>query len=496
MDQALAEHTRPVIAASRRRLVLAASLMSTFMVAVESTIVATAMPTIIADLGGFRLFSWVFAAYLLTQAVSIPVYGRLADLYGRKRIFFFGAGVFLAGTTLCGFAGSMPALILFRAVQGLGGGAIQPIAVTILGDIYTPAERARVQAYSSTVFGVSAIAGPALGAFIVVHLHWALVFWFNLPVGAAAIVMFALFFEERVQKRQHRIDWLGGVLLTAGVGALLLALVQARSLGLLSLAVAASGLAALALLARHEARTPEPLVPYRLWRNRVIALGNLGTLATGAAMMGVSAFLPTFVQGVMGRSPGVAGFALGCQSVSWTFGTIGAARIMVRSSYRMSAVIGGIWLIAGGTLLALLQPTSGIAWAVAASLVMGVGIGFCNPVFLVSIQASVGWEARGAATGSIMFMRMIGQSLGAAVFGAIVNIAVYSRLPDAGDAVNRLLEPGLRHGLGAAQTAALANAVAAGVHNAYLVVLLIAALTLLLAAFYPSGLSPTRPASR
>src|SRR5579884_976449 len=169
VDHAAAPQISPARAERQRRLILAASLMATFMAAVESTIVATAMPTIIADLGGFRLFSWVFAAYLLTQAVSVPVYGRLADIYGRKRVFFTGAGVFLAGTTLCGFAASMPVLILCRAIQGLGGGAVQPIAATILGDIYAPAERARVQAYSSTVFGVSAIAGPMLGAFIVEH---------------------------------------------------------------------------------------------------------------------------------------------------------------------------------------------------------------------------------------------------------------------------------------------------------------------------------------
>jgi MFS family permease len=192
VDDTVAAPMAPALATGRRRLILAASLMATFMVAVESTIVATAMPTIVADLGGFRLFSWVFAAYLLAQAVSVPLYGRLADLYGRKRVFFCGAGIFLLGTTLCGFARSMPVLVLFRAVQGLGGGGgIQPISATVLGDIYSPAERARVQAYSSTVFGVSAIAGPALGALIVEHLHWSLVFWVNLPVGAAAILMYA-----------------------------------------------------------------------------------------------------------------------------------------------------------------------------------------------------------------------------------------------------------------------------------------------------------------
>jgi EmrB/QacA subfamily drug resistance transporter len=496
VEQTVAQQTSPVIAAARRRLVLAASLMATFMPAVESTIVATAMPTIVADLGGFRLFSWVFTAYLLTMAVSVPVYGRLADLYGRKRVFFVGTSIFLVGTGLCGLASTMAALVLFRAVQGLGAGAIMPITSTVVGDIYTPAERARVQGYISSVFGISAIVGPALGAFIVENLHWRLVFWVNLPIGLLSLVMYGVFLHEKLTPRPHRIDYLGSILLALGVGAVMLALVQARAFGVLSAAVAAFGVAALVLLAVHERRAPEPIVPYRLWRNRVIALGNLGAFGTFMAMMGVSAFLPPYIQGVLGKSAGVAGFALGCQSVSWTLATFATAWVMIRTSYRASAVIGGVLLALSGAMLFLLQPTSGILWAVAASLVMGFGIGFCSPVFLVALQASVGWEERGAATGSNMFMRTLGSSWGAALFGAIVNFGVYRRLPGAGDAVNRLMEPTLRQGLGAQQVARLTAAVAGALHEVYLVVALIAVATLALALFYPARLSPTRPAAR
>jgi EmrB/QacA subfamily drug resistance transporter len=494
LDHAIAERSQPATAA-RRRPVLAASLMATFMAAVESTIIATAMPTIVADLGGFRLFSWVFTAYLLTMAVSVPVYGRLADLYGRKRVFFAGTGIFLAGTTLCGLATTMAALVLFRALQGLGAGAIMPITSTIVGDIYTPAERARVQGYISSVFGISAIVGPALGAFIVEHLHWRLVFWINLPIGAASILMYGIFLHEQPTPRPHRIDYLGSILLALGVGAVMLALVQARAFGLLSVAIAALGSAALALFTLHERRAPEPIVPFRLWRNRVIALANLGAFGAFMATMGVSAFLPPYIQGVLGRSAGVAGFVLGCQSVSWTLATFMTARVMIRISYRASAVIGGVLLLAGAALLLLLHPASSIAWAIAGSLVMGFGIGFCSPAFLVSIQASVGWEERGAATGANMFMRTLGGSWGAALFGAIVNFGISRRLPDAGDAVNRLMEPALRHSLGAQQIARLAAGVAASLHDVYLVVTLIAGLTLAASLFFPAGLSPIRPAA-
>ena len=496
MDQALAQQHRPAVILPRRGMVLVAALIATFMAAVESTIIATAMPTIVGNLGGFRLFSWVFAAYLLTMAVSVPIYGRLADIYGRKRIFFVGTGIFLVGTTLCGFARTMVVLVIFRAIQGIGAGAIQPIASTVIGDIYTPAERARVQGYLSSVFGVSAIIGPALGAFIVVHMHWALVFWINLPIGAIAIAMFAIYLPERVERRQHRIDYLGAILLIIGVGAPMLALVQARSLEGGSIAsLVGFGLATLLALFIHEARTPEPMVPFRLWRNRVVALSNFGIFGTGSTMMAVSAFLPTYVQGVMGRSPAIAGLVLGCMSVSWMFASFAAGRLMIRTSYRLAAALGGVALAIGAAMLSQMQPSSGIAWAAAGSLVMGIGMGACNTAFLVSIQASVGWSERGVATGANMFMRIIGQSFGAALGGAILNFGVFRRVPDAADAVNRLLEPSLRRGLGASEIARLTNAVAASLHEVYLIATLLAVLTFLAALSFPARLSPIRPAA-
>jgi EmrB/QacA subfamily drug resistance transporter len=491
----LAQHS-PVLV-PRRGMVLAAALMATAMTAVESSIVATAMPTIVGDLGGFRLFSWVFTAYLLAMAVTVPIYGRLADIYGRKRVFFAGAGIFLAGTLLCGFAPTMPVLVAFRTLQGIGAGAIQPIASTVVGDVYTPAERARMQGYMSSVFGVAAIVGPLLGAFLVEHVCWAAVFWINLPIGAASIAMFAVFLPERIERRQHRIDYPGAVLLVLAVGAPMLALVQARSLARNDIAALIGlGIAAFAALAMQEGRTPEPMVPFRLWRNPVIALANLGIFGTGATMMSVAAFLPTYVQGVMGGSPGMAGLALGSMSVSWMFASFGAGRLMIRTSYRVTATIGGAALVAGAALLTRLQPESGVLAAATGALVMGIGMGACNTSFLVSIQASVGWSERGAATGSNMFMRMIGQSFGAALGGAILNFGVYRRVPEMADAVNRLLQPELRRSLGSAAIARLTDAVAASLHEVYLIATVIAAMTFLVALRFPAGLSPRHRETR
>ena len=493
LDQAVIEEVRPGVVVPRRGLVLAAALMAIFMPAVESSIVATALPTIIGDLGGFHLFSWVFAIQFLTMAVTIPLYGRLADLYGRKRVFFVGTAIFLVGTTLCGFARSMVVLILFRALQGVGAGAIQLIAVTIIGDIYTPAERARIQGASSAVWGFAAVIGPAISAFLVEYVHWSVVFWVNLPVGIVSIAMFALFLDEHVERREHRIDYLGGALLVVGIGALMLALVQAMSLNRLVIAALVGlGTGALASLFIHEQHTAEPMIPFALWRRRVLVLSNLGGFGAAATYMAVSALLPTYVQGVMGRSPGIAGLVVGTASVSWMFASIAAGRLMIRTSYRLTAAIGGANLLAGCAVLLTLNPAVGALWPAAGSFLIGVGMGFCNTTYLVSIQGTVEWHERGVGTSSQMFMRMIGQAVGATLFGAILNWGVHQRLPGADDLVNHLLHAASREHLGAREIAEAAAAVALSAQGAFLVAALIGALTLVVALGFPRALSPTR----
>jgi EmrB/QacA subfamily drug resistance transporter len=492
LDQTVAQQLRPAVIVPRRGLVLCATLTATFMPAVESTIVATAMPTIVGDLGGFDVFSWVFAAYLLTMAVTIPIYGRLADIYGRKRVFFIGTGIFMVGTLLCGLATSMPMLILFRAVQGLGGGAVQPIAMTILGDIYTPAERARIQGYSSSVFGISAVIGPTLGAFLVQHAHWSAVFWINLPIGALAIILLATLLPESIERRSHRIDYLGGVLLIVGIGSLMLAVVQAKTVGATgAIALLAVGAVALTMLYRYERRIPEPMLPLGLWRRRVVLLCNLAGFGASATMMSVTVLLPLYIQGVMGGGPATAGLAIGSVSVSWMFAAFAAGRLMIRTSYRLTAATGAVALLVGAAMLGLLQPTTPIIWPTAAAFVMGIGMGFCNTTFLVAIQATVELHERGMGTSSQMFTRIIGQSIGAAALGAIVNIGVDGLLPGSSELVNRMLDPAMRATLGVGRLTEIAGALGVAAHYAFLLTVGIAALTLLAALALPARLSPT-----
>jgi len=472
-------------------------MMAIVLTATEGSIVATAMPTIVADLGGFHLFSWAFATFLLTQAVSIPIYGRLADLYGRRPVFFAGTSLFLAASLLCGLAWGIKSFIFFRALQGVGAGAIQPIATTIVGDIYTPAERARVQGYLSGVFGIAAIFGPPLGAFLVERVGWPFIFWINLPIGAASFAMLSRFLPERRQTRRHRIDYAGSALLSLGAGALMLVLIEAQSLGRATIIVlTAVGALALIALAANEKRAAEPLFPASLWRNRVMALGNLGGFTTGALIMAVSGYLPTYVQGAMGGSVLAAGLVLGASSISWALASFAAGRLMVRTSYRLVAVIGGLSLVTGSLLLATLDPGRGFSWAATGSFVIGIGMGFCNTAFVVLIQASVGWSERGVATSSYMFMRIVGQSVGAAVFGAVLNFGLSRHAPQAGDLINRLLDPGLRHSLGSAELVQLSDAIASSLHLVYILAGLAALITLALACALPAALSPTRPPRR
>jgi EmrB/QacA subfamily drug resistance transporter len=501
LDQpAVAEHpwqspTREARAA--RRLVMVAVMMAIFMIAIDSYIVATAMPTIVADLGGFRLFSWAFAAFLLAQAVTIPIYGRLADLYGRKRVFFAGGTLFLVGSALCGFAWGMVPLIVFRAIEGAGAGAIQPIATTIVGDIYAPVERARMQGYISGMFGVAAVIGPTLGAFVVEHISWSLVFWVNLPVGAATFVMFGLYLREEQQRRPHKIDYLGSMLIVLGAGLPMLALIEIGNAGAgVIILLFAGGTVALGLLAWHERDAQEPMLPLKLWRDRVIAVGCLASFSGGVLMMSVSGFLPTYVQGAMGRGATASGIVLAASSVAWAFASAMAGRLMIRTSYRTAAAVGGLALLAGSVVLILMRPESGLYVASFGAALLGLGMGFCNTAFIVSIQTSVGWSERGVATSSSMFMRIVGQSIGASVFGALLNFGVYRRLPAAGDAVNRLMEPASRQGLDADELARLTDAVGAALHNVYLLAGLIAVISFALALALPARLSPTRVAKQ
>jgi EmrB/QacA subfamily drug resistance transporter len=461
-----------------------------FMTAVEGTIVATAMPTIAANLGGYELFGWTFAAYLLAQATTIPIYGRLADLYGRKPVFFTGVGIFILGSALCGAAPTMVLLVLARAVQGLGAGGIVPVAQTIIGDVFSPAERARIQGYLSSMWAISAIIGPLLGAFIVDRLSWPLIFWFNIPLALLVITLIAALFRETPKRADHTIDILGAVLLVISVGGLMLALMQSADLGGFLMPTVALSLCALAWFIVHERRAPEPLLPVNLWRDRVLRTCNLGSLVIGAASMAVSVFLPTYVQGVMGRDAFAAGLVLAFMSVGWPLAATAAGRLMLRTSYRTSALTGGVLLFIGSVLLALFTAERGTAWASGAAFVIGAGMGLLNSSFTVAVQDAAPWQLRGIATAANTFNRMLGAAIGTAVLGAVVNLSLAAALPQVHDPLLSLTDPAQRADLPAAMLATTRGAVAHALTLAFWASVAIAVAALTVAATMPRGMKP------
>ncbi|WP_312043524.1 MDR family MFS transporter [Erwinia sp.] len=471
---------------SHRHWILIAAMLAMFMAAIEVTIVATAMPTIVAELGGFAQFGWVFSVYLLTQAVSVPLYGRLADLWGRKRVFFMGTSLFLIGSVLCGFAPNMSWLILFRAVQGLGAGAIMPLTATIIADVYSPKERAGIQGWLSSVWGVAAVVGPLTGAWIVAHFSWSLVFWVNVPVGMVSMLMLARWFPESRGETRQKLNLAGSGWLMLTVSALLTALLQAQLLGNWAFGLAGVALLAAFMLVRHEKRAAAPLFPLLLWRSRTIVAGNLGNLIIGAAMMGISAFLPTWIQGVNGGTPLQAGSALAMMSIGWPLASTLSGRLMLRTSYRFTAQLGSLLLIAGTALLMLLQVDSSISYAGFAAFVIGTGMGMTSTTFLIAVQNSAEFSVRGICTASVMFSRLLGSAAGTAIMGAVLNYNLSQRLPQQDDPVQQIMAQGQREALSQGDLQHIIGEVAHSLHWVFAVSLMIAFASLAVARFIPA----------
>ncbi|WP_071459277.1 MDR family MFS transporter [Bacillus massilinigeriensis] len=465
--------------------VLASVMLAMFMGAVEATIVSTAMPAIVGDLGGFVHYSWVFSAYLLMNSVTVLIYGKLSDLFGRKPILTFGIIVFLIGSILCGLAESMRMLIIFRLIQGVGAGAVMPLATTIIGDIYSREERAKIQGYLSSVWGISAIMGPAIGGLLVEFVSWRFVFWVNIPLGILAIAGLWLYLHENVEKRRHNIDYGGAVLLTISISTFMFLLVEggAQFSWLSSTAgiLISVSLLAFLLFVLQEKNANEPIMPFNIWRERSIFVANMTSLATGMMLIGISSFLPAFVQGVMERSPIVAGFTLTAMSIGWPIASMISGRMLLTVGYRRTSIAGGLVLIAGSILFATLTPSAGPLWAALGSFFVGVGMGLTSTAFIVSIQSTVSWEQRGIATAANMFMRNLGNTIGAALLGGILNSRLKAHFEEnaAGkgenlsvDSVNLLLNEHKRQGMETGVKSLLQEGLTSGLQSVYLVVLI------------------------
>ncbi|MGV9890739.1 MFS transporter [Streptomyces sp. NPDC003395] len=462
------DEAAPRSGTGRRGAVVAALMLAMALAALDSTVVATAVPQIVGDLGGFSVFSWLFSGYLLAVTVTLPVYGKLSDTFGRKPVLVVGAAVFLAGSLLCALAWDMNSLIAFRILQGLGGGALQGTVQTLAADLYPLKERPRIQSKLSTVWAVSAIAGPGLGGLLAAYADWRWIFLVNLPVSALALWLIVRHLHEPRRERpsRARVDWAGALAVFACGGVLLTALVQGGVawpwLSPPSVALFAAGLALAVAVVLIERRAAEPIIPGWVWRRRTIAAVNLALGGLGLLMVAPSVFLPTYAQSVLGLGPVAAGFVLSVWTLTWPASAALSQHVYRRIGFRDTALLG----IGAAALILLafpLLPYPGAAWQpTLLMMTLGAALGLFQLPLIVGVQSTVGWAERGTTTASVLFCRQTGQTLGASLFGAVANGVLASRLGGAGDldSVTRAWDAGRA-------PEAVRHAVADAVHAVY-----------------------------
>ena len=409
-------HAAPVSLA-RRRAITAGLLLGISLAALEATVVGTAMPTVVATLGGLAHYSWVFSAYLLTSTATVPIWGRLSDIYGRRRMYLGGVVVFLLGSMLSGLSQTMFQLIAARALQGLGAGAIVPLSVTIVGELYTLSERGRTQALFSGVWGIASIAGPLIGGYITDALSWRWVFYINLPFGVLSLIVIALSHPRRRETTSARVDWLGAALMFGGVSAALLAVGGETDAGAAWLV--ASGVL-LALFVYVERRVVDPILPLELFSRPLIARTGVVAFLFGAAMFGAIAFVPLYLQGVLGATATQAGQVLTPLFLGWVITSVISARLTVRMGYRPIAIAGCVLLTAGYLGLALFTPDMSRFVMLGACFTLGLGMGSSMLAVLLAVQHGVERARLGIATSLNQFSRSIGASVGVSAMGALM----------------------------------------------------------------------------
>jgi EmrB/QacA subfamily drug resistance transporter len=471
-----------------RKLVTVALIAGMFLAAFEATAVATAMPTAVADLGGVSRYSWAFSAYLLTSTTTVPLFGKLADLHGRLRVYLISTVIFLVGTALCGAAADFNQLVLFRALQGIGAGGVMPISVTLIGDIYTLEERGRMQGVFSATWGIASLIGPLLGGFVTDAWSWRGVFYFSIPFGVISMVMLKLYLHEPPVRREHKLDLLGTFLLTASITLLLVAILEGSEVwgwrDTRTMVLFGASIVGLVLFFLQEKRAAEPMLPLDIFNNRVIVVASAGSLLLGCLLFSIAAYVPVYAQGVLGGTASDAGAALIPMMLGWPIASAISGRMMLRIGYRPLARFGGLVSLAG--LLFLAVAPAGKGNLTVAMLAIGVGMGFLATPYLVSVQNAVPWNRRGVVTSSNQFFRTIGGAIMVAVLGAVLNARLKTLLgSDANAAV--ALQPGTHERIDAATLAQIRDALHAGLHTVFLICLAMGVVSLAIALFFPAG---------
>ena len=475
---------------SRQNIITLGIMLSLFLASMEGTVVATAMPTIVGQLGGLAIYSWVFSVYMLTSTTTVPIYGKLSDIYGRKQIFAISMIIFLIGSILCGQARTMEQLIFYRAVQGLGAGGVLPLVFTIIGEIFTLEQRAKMQGLFSGVWGVSAIIGPLIGGFLVDQVSWHWVFLINIFPGmlALALVWFAwqdVSLQPRIRKP---VDYAGAAFLTLGVLSLLLGLSDLGTLAVWGFLIGA--VIMFVLLIWAERRAADPVLPLHLFKDRLFNVSIVHGVLSGWAMFGSLNFVPLFVQAVLGTSATQAGITLTPMSLAWTFAGILGGWLLLKMGYRTLALIGMVVLTAGAFLMSLITASASQLLIMIYLSMMGVGMGLSIPAFLIAVQSSVKKSDLGVATSTVQFSRSIGGTIGVSVLGVVLSSRLAQHLIAAGVdpssvSIDSLLDP--IAGAGAALNGPLREALAVSIANLFVIAFVVALAGLFAVAFAPGG---------
>ena len=493
---------------SRRRWAVTIGVMTgMFIAALEATVVGTAMPTVIASLGGLNQYSWVFSAYLVTSTVTVPVWGKLSDLYGRRLLYQIGIAVFLLGSILSGLSGTMTQLIVFRAIQGLGAGALVPLGMTIIGDIFTLKERAKMQAYFSGVWGISSVIGPFIGGIITDQLSWHWVFYINVPIGIAAALIIGLALKEPKLTEKPSIDYAGATLLIVSISLLMLALVEggvsvATFFSMQNILLLASAIVLLVIFGWVENRAKDPLIPFELFRNRTVSVSVGAGFLAGVAMFGAISFIPLFAQGALGSTATEAGSLLTPLMLSWVSMSVVGGRLLLKIGYRTIAIMGFVLLTTGFIFLALYQIETPRFWLYIDLILIGAGLGWTMLTLLIAVQQAVERSKLGTATSLNQFARAIGGAFGVAIMGTVLTAGLATNLNSAAQSgnanlsveqaaafaenPNALIDPQAKADLSVETLRILQNAMATSIHKVFWVGAILSILALLVAFLLPS----------
>ncbi|WAH37199.1 MDR family MFS transporter [Alicyclobacillus dauci] len=413
---------------TNRKMVTIAMLVAVLLVAIDVTVVSTAMPHVVKELQGLNLYSWVFAIYTLTTCVTTPIYGKLADLFGRKMIFSIGVILFVLGSMLSGAAQTMPQLIWFRAFQGIGAGAVMPVTFTIIGDLYPGEQRAKMQGMFSAVWGVAGLLGPLVGGLFVDHISWRWIFYINLPVGAVSLILVLAFLHETFEKKARQVDYLGAIVFTIGISALLYALLSGGSTypwgsaTIITLFIVSAVFIALFLVV--ESRVKEPMLPLSLFAIPAIGVSNIIAFLLSFVLIGANVYLPMWIQTILGHSATASGLTLMPMSIAWPLGSTFAGRYMYRLGAKATTVIGSALVVAGSAWMMAVSLGSPYWYFVGLMVIVGLGMGYAVTPTTVMVQSAVGWQMRGAATASNTFVRSLGQTVGVTIFGTMFNSSI------------------------------------------------------------------------